>query len=140
MEIKKIVEIINSKAALNLAVAAIESGNEKGVAVSVAVCDPFMNEILFIKTDGATPHSALTSRRKASTAASTKRPTGWMNDELAISLPLAAGNVLTNIGGGIPIKVDGAIIGAIGIAGGTVDQDIEIAKAALNKFGADPCM
>jgi uncharacterized protein GlcG (DUF336 family) len=38
---------------------------------------------------------------------------------------------LTLIGGGVPITVDNTVVGAIGVSGGTVDQDIECAHAAL---------
>ncbi len=38
---------------------------------------------------------------------------------------------LTLIGGGVPITVDNAVVGAIGVSGGTVDQDVECAHAAL---------
>jgi uncharacterized protein GlcG (DUF336 family) len=34
-------------------------------------------------------------------------------------------------GGGLPIKVDGAIVGAIGVSGGTVQNDVDCARAAL---------
>jgi uncharacterized protein GlcG (DUF336 family) len=37
-------------------------------------------------------------------------------------------------GGGIPIKVDGAVIGAVGASGGSVEDDIAVAKAALAGF------
>ena len=38
-------------------------------------------------------------------------------------------------GGGIPIKVDGAVIGAVGASGGSVEQDVAVAHAALAAFG-----
>ena len=81
------------------------------------------------RADGATPHSVDSSRRKANTAASTRRPTGWMSDDLALALPMATDLRLTDITGGAPIVVDGAVVAAIGVAGGTPDQDAEIAAA-----------
>ncbi len=131
------VEMLILDAAIGAATAAINAGRQAGVAVSVTVCDPLMTEIVYVHDDGATPHSSQTSRRKATTAASTRRATGWMAADLAITLPLASGNVLTNIGGGFPIKFDGTLVGALGVAGGTVQQDVEIAKAALAAIGAD---
>lgn len=38
----------------------------------------------------------------------------------------------TIFGGGFPIKVDGEIVGGIGVSGGTAEQDMEVAKAALD--------
>src|ERR1700679_4159501 len=111
---------------------AIAEGKSLGVAISVAVVDPSMRLVAFAKADGATPHSVYSSRAKANTAASTRRPTGAMNDELALALPLATNLKLTNITGGSPLTVDGSIIGAIGIAGGTPAQDAQIAAAVTS--------
>ncbi len=131
------ISVIAAALAMDIASAAIEEGGRVGVAVSVTISDPQMSMVVFAKADGATPHSAYTSRRKAQTAASTKKPTGWMSDQMAVTLPLASGNRLTNVGGGFPIRFDGEFIGAVGVAGGTVEQDIAIAQAALRAVGAD---
>jgi uncharacterized protein GlcG (DUF336 family) len=122
---------INTKTAIDIANSAIEEGLKQGVSISVAVCDPLMNLIVFIKSDGATPHSTETSRRKAQTASSTGKATGWMPGNLAVTLPLASNNLLTNIPGGIPIFYEDKLIGAIGVAGGSIEQDQSIAEAAL---------
>jgi glc operon protein GlcG len=109
---------------------AIAEAETREVQASVAIVDPGMNLIAFAKADGATPHSVYSSRSKANTAASTHRPTGWMGDDLALSIPLATELKLTNIKGGSPLNVGGTVSGAIGVAGGTPDQDAEIAAAA----------
>jgi glc operon protein GlcG len=109
---------------------AIAEGKSLGVAVSVAVVDPSMNLVAFARADGATPHSVYSSRAKANAAASMRRPTGSMSEDLALALPLATELKVTNITGGSPLTVDGVVIGAIGIAGGTPAQDAQIAEAA----------
>jgi glc operon protein GlcG len=125
---------VTSEAALRLVHRAIDEGAARGVAVSVAVVDPTMTLVAFTKADHATPHSALTSRAKANTAASSRRATGWMTPELASGIAAATGGALTNITGGEPLVVAGQVIGAIGIAGGTPAQDAEIAAAAVADF------
>jgi glc operon protein GlcG len=112
---------------------AIAEGESLGVAVSVTVVDPSMNLVAFAKADGATPHSVYSSRAKANTAASTRRLTGSMTDDLVLALPLATNLKLTNIAGGSPLNVDGTVIGAVGIAGGTPAQDAQIAVAVANR-------
>jgi uncharacterized protein GlcG (DUF336 family) len=129
--------VIATAAALDAVSAAITEGASAGVAVSVAVVDPGMNLLVFARSDTATPHSAETCRRKANTAASTRRPTGWMPPELATALPLAAGNLLTNVLGGVPVVFDGQTVGGLGIAGGTPQQDADIAAAVLTAIGAE---
>jgi len=132
------IQLITHEAAQRAVQAAVAEAAAKGVAISVAVFNGLMVQVAYLHADGATPHSAETSRRKAQTAASTRRPTGWMGPDLAITLPLASGNLLTNVGGGMPIRFSGVFVGAIGVAGGTVEEDIGIAKAACLAIGADP--
>lgn len=125
---------ITTAAAMKLASAAIEEGLSIGVNVSLSIVNPQMQEIVFIRQDNATGHSRETSKKKALTAASTKRETGWMSGSLEITLPIATG-MLTNILGGMPIFIDGDMVGAVGIAGGTVEQDAQIANQAMEKLG-----
>lgn len=131
------IQLITHEAALRAVQAAVVEAADKGVAISAAVFNGLMVQVAYVHTDGATPHSTETCRRKAQTAASTRRPTGWMSPDLAITLPLASGNLLTNVGGGVPIRFNGVFAGALGVAGGTVEQDIAIAKAACLAIGAD---
>jgi glc operon protein GlcG len=125
------IPLITLDAALAVAARAVDEGARLGVPVSAAVVDPAMALVAFSKADGATPHSVDTSRVKAGTAASTRRPTGWMGPDLALALPLATGGRLTNIRGGVPITVDGVVVGALGVAGGTPEQDAAVAAAAV---------
>ena len=70
--------VLTLETALAVVKKAIAEGEKRGVNASVTVVDPWMNLIAFAKANGATPHSVDSSRRKANTAASTRRPTGWM--------------------------------------------------------------
>lgn len=129
--------VITSAAALDLITRAIAEGDSLGVPVSVAVVDPSMSLVAFARADGATPHSVDSSRRKANTAASIRRPTGGLSEELALALPLATELKVTNIAGGHPITIKGTVAGAIGIAGGTPAQDAQIAETAVRGVLAD---
>jgi glc operon protein GlcG len=122
--------VVTLETALAVVQRAIAEAEKRDVQASVAVVDPAMNLIAFAKADGATPHSVYSSRRKANTAASTRHPTGWMGEDLALSIPLATELKLTNIKGGSPLNLGGTVSGAIGVAGGTPDEDAEIAAAA----------
>lgn len=131
------VSVITTEAALQAVNVALSEAAKLGVKISVAVVNPDLSLVAFARGDGATPHSVETSRRKANTAASTGRPTGWMNSDLAVTLPMGTGNLLTNIPGGVPLKFDGVLAGGMGIAGGTVEQDAAVAAAALKELSAD---
>jgi glc operon protein GlcG len=129
---------ISHELALRIVTVAIEKGLAVGLPVAVAVADPGMTLVAYAKADGTTPHSEETSRRKAQTSASTRRPSGWMPPELAAMLPAGSGNRLTNIKGGLPIRFDGRFVGGFGVAGGAPEKDAEIAMAVLREIGADP--
>lgn len=114
---------------------AIDEAARRGVKAVVTVADPGLLLVAFGKADGATPHSVETSRRKAFTAASTRKATGWMDASFAVEAPLATNTILTNIRGGVPITLSGAHAGGVGVAGGTPDQDAEIAAAVAERLG-----
>jgi glc operon protein GlcG len=123
MKTTRSLTVITTEAAFEAIRIALEQGAKLGVKVSVAIVNPELNLVAFARADDATPHSIETSRRKANTAASTGKPTGWMPADLAVTLPLGANNLLTNIPGGVPLRFGGELAGGLGIAGGTVEQD-----------------
>ena len=115
----------------------IEIAARAGVRAVITVADPAMAMVAFGRADGATPHSTETSRRKATTAASTRKHTAAMAPELAVALEHGSGGLLTSIKGGVPLAFAGVHVGGIGVAGGRPDQDAEIAADLLSALGAD---
>lgn len=110
--------------------AAMAKAAEIRVPNSVAVVEPSGELVYFIRMDGA-PYSAIQlSQQKAWTAARYRRPTKAFFDGVEGGHPF----FLTFPGisatpGGVPIIVDGKLIGAIGVSGGNGDQDMEVAAA-----------
>lgn len=117
---------------------AIEEGARRGVAVSATVVDPALGLVAYGRADGTTPHSVETSRRKATTAASTRRPSAALPSGLAVTLEHGSGGLLTSIPGGLPLSFNGIHTGGLGVAGGPPAVDAEIAAAVLQVLGADP--
>ncbi|WP_349428520.1 heme-binding protein [Microbacterium sp. LWS13-1.2] len=117
--------------------AAVRIGAEVGIRAVVCVVDPSMNLVAFARADGATPHSVETSRRKADTAASTRRPSASMRADLVSALEHGSGGRLTSIAGGVPLIFDGLLVGGLGIAGGAPEQDIQVAELTLAEIGAE---
>ncbi len=128
---------ITVDAAIEIVRTAIAVGAAQGVRVVATVVDPALAMVAFGRADGATPHSTETSRRKAVTAASTRRASGWMEGDFATQAPLGTGLLLTNIAGGVPLGFGGVQVGGLGIAGGAPAQDAAIARAVLEEVGAD---
>jgi glc operon protein GlcG len=129
---------VTVQTALELVQLGIRKGEELGVRAVITVMDPSLVMVAFGKADGATPHSVETSRRKALTSASTRRPTGWMEGDFALQAPLGTGLLLTNILGGVPLVFDNKHVGGLGVAGGTPAQDAELAAAVIGALGEDP--
>ena len=116
----------------------IEEGRKAGVRTCATVVDPALQMVAYGRTDGMTPHSVETSRRKAQTAASTRRPSALIVPELAQKLEHGTGGLLTSIAGGVPIAFGGVVVGGLGVAGGKPAEDAVIADAVLAALGADP--
>jgi uncharacterized protein GlcG (DUF336 family) len=112
----------------------IEAGIAKAEAlcckVSLAVADQSCRLIAFVMMDGARHFSIITTQRKAITAASQRLPTGYAPEENALSMAVRMGD-FTNVPGGLPIEVNGEVIGAVAAGGAKIEQDVEVAKAAL---------
>jgi glc operon protein GlcG len=117
--------------ALKVLDAAIEKADEMGVPQCIAVTDAAGRLLAFVRMDGAKFLSIRTSIRKAMTAASSREPSGATEFEHAVRLAFTTGGRLTNLKAGVPIEVDGEIVGAVGVSSGTGEQDLEVALAGV---------
>jgi uncharacterized protein GlcG (DUF336 family) len=120
--------------ALQLISAGIAKATTMGQPQCIAVVDDGCNLLAFLRMDGAKILSEKSSIHKAMTAASSRAPTGEAHVEVEIKLALATGGVVSNLKGGLPIIVDGHVIGGIGVGSGTGEQDRVVADAALAAF------
>lgn len=111
---------ISSATALAAASAAKESCSKMGFHVSVTVVDAAGNVLATLRDDGAGPHTAIASHRKAYTALTTRMPTSQMVKIVGAS-PEAFGlrqiEGLLILSGGLPIKAGDSVVGAIGVSG-----------------------
>lgn len=105
---------------------------QRGWTVAVAVVDPAGGLILFHCLDETQPGSQDIAVLKARTAARLQRPTKTLEDGIAggrTALLTLPGTVLLE--GGLPVRVDGRVVGAIGVSGMASAQDGEVAAAGL---------
>src|SRR5438034_5327781 len=101
-------------------------------AMAVAIVDAAGHLVYFERMDGTQIGSVRVAIDKARSAALFKRPTKTFQDTLAAGgdgLRVLRLRDAVPIEGGLPIVVDGRIVGAIGVSGGTSAQDGECAKA-----------
>ena len=111
--------------------AAICEADAIGVHVNIIIVDESGADLGMIRMDSAKFLSVGTARAKARTAASHRVPTTEINPAIADGLALASQGAITRMAGGLPIFVDGACIGGIGIGSASDDDDIRIAQAAI---------
>ena len=115
--------------------AAQRRADEIRVPMDIAIVDDGGHLLVFERMDGAKPASIAIALVKAQAAALRRAPTGpamagdQVNVSLALGLALAAPAQQTPIRGGVPLVVDGQVIGAIGASAGTEDQDLDVARA-----------
>lgn len=117
---------------------------EIGVPMCIAVTDDCGYLIAFKRMDGAKELSTTLAQDKAHTSAISKKTTADYNaaavpGNLTNGIQTAAAGRFSTVGGGMPVVVDGAVVGAIGLSGGAAEQDIQCAEAGLQAFLAtDP--
>lgn len=110
-----------------------------GVPMCIAIVDESGNLIAFERMEGGKVTSTTIAIDKAYTAAAAKRATHEYGQASqpgspAYGINSAIGGRLMVVGGGLPVIVDGAVVGGIGVSSGTPAQDQQVAQAGLDHF------
>lgn len=126
--------IINHRAALTLIQTALAKAESLGVAVAIAVVD--RNGLLrgALTMDGAPLIAEQMCRAKANAALlglGSQQLADVLKDQLPQLVSFAAWPGVSIMGGGLPLILEGQIVGAIGVGGASTEQDIAIAEAAI---------
>ncbi len=133
---------IASSAALKAVTAAVAHGQSRGAAVVAAAVDPGGDTIACLRADGAFSASAGIAMDKAYTAAvfgiSTDQLCAGLEHREVLREGIALRPRVILFGGGLPIVEDGRVIGAIGVSGGSEDDDRACAAAGLAALGLGP--
>jgi glc operon protein GlcG len=115
--------------------AAKESAQQRNAPSAIAVVDPAGDLLAFQRMDGVRPASADLATEKARTAARLQRSTAEIEDNIDQGRTAFVTAGIVVLRGGMPIRVNGAVVGAVGVAGLSKEVDAEIANtaaAALN--------
>lgn len=112
---------------------------EIGVPMCIAICDESGQLIAFERMDGGKVTSTIIAQDKAYTAAGAKRTTesygiASQPGSPAYGINSAIGGRLLVVAGGLPVLVDGEVVGSIGLSSGTPAQDSECAQAGIDAF------
>jgi uncharacterized protein GlcG (DUF336 family) len=117
------------------AAAALDAARRNNWTMAVAVVDIAGELVYFEKMDDTQNGSVRVAAAKARSAALFKRPTKAFQDTLAASpdgVRILGLDGAVPVEGGVPLVIDGLIVGAIGVSGGTSQEDGVCAKAATD--------
>jgi glc operon protein GlcG len=99
-------------------------------AVTIVVVDDGGHPLALERLDGCAPASAYIATEKARTSALGRRESKSYEDMVnAGRYAFLSAPLLTSLEGGVPIIVDGQVIGAVGVSGVKAEQDAQVAKA-----------
>jgi glc operon protein GlcG len=110
--------------------AAKEGAQQRNAPSAIAVVDPAGDLLAFERMDGVRPASAELAIQKARTAARLRRPTVEIEDNIDHGRIAFVTAEILALRGGVPVHANGAVVGAVGVAGLSKETDTEIAKAA----------
>ncbi len=124
--------VLSQKEVAQILQAARNEAQQQGWAVAIAVVDDGGHPLALERLDGCAPIGAYIATEKARSAAIGRRETKGYEDMVNggrtafISAPL-----ITSLEGGVPIVVEGQVVGAVGVSGVKAEQDAQVAKAGI---------
>jgi uncharacterized protein GlcG (DUF336 family) len=132
---------ISASLATSVIDAALIQAQSMGKGFAIAVVDDSGHLKAFHRMDGAPLIAIQIAQDKAYTAVGFGIPSHGWYDFIKDDAPLALGaptgiDRLVVFGGGYPIVVDDALVGAIGVSGGHYSEDMQVAEAGLGALSA----
>lgn len=123
---------ISLNAAQALIDRALDAAAAGGFRMAVAIVEPSGELVAFARMDDTQYGSIFVAQKKASTAARYRTATSVMEERTLAGRTVTLANPDgLPVAGGVPIIVDGKIVGAIGVSGASSAQDNSVALAAL---------
>ena len=129
---------ISTDLAKKVAAAALAEARANGWTMAAAIVDPAGILVYFEKIEDTQHASPRIAIDKARSAAMFKRPTKTFQDSIergGVGLRVMNLRGSSVVEGGVPIMVDGKIVGGLGVSGGTSEQDGQCCTAALAALG-----
>jgi glc operon protein GlcG len=118
--------------------AAKENAQQRSAPSAIAVVDPAGDLLAFQRMDGVRPASADLAIEKARTAARLQRPTAEIEDNIDRGRTAFVTANIMALRGGMPVRVNGNVVGAVGVAGLSKETDTAIANTAAAALSPSP--
>lgn len=129
-------KVLTHQGALAVLLAAVERAEAMGQPQCIVIVDANGEVLAEVRMTGAKFLSRKSALAKALTAASIGNETLSVPEGVRTAIGLATGGKVTGLPGGLPIRLDGVVLGGIGVGSGSGEQDIEVARAGLAAIGA----
>ncbi len=137
MEFTASTRILTHCATLKMLGAAVEAAEAVGQPQCIVIVDASGELLGEIRMNGSKFLSRRSARAKARTAASIGAPSAAVPEAARPHIAAATGGEVTGLVGGLPIRIDGELLGGIGVGSGSPEQDLTVARAALSAICAD---
>ena len=115
-----------------------ESAQQRNAPSAIAVVDPAGDLLAFQRMDGVRPASADLAIAKARTAARLQRPTAEIEDNINQGRTAFVTAGIAALRGGVPVRVNGQVVGAVGVAGLSKETDTGISNIAAAALSHSP--
>jgi glc operon protein GlcG len=124
------VMVLDQAGAQTVLQAARDSAQQRNAPSAIAVVDPAGDLLAFQRMDGVRPASADLAIQKARTAARLQRPTAEIENTINQGRTAFVTAKIVALRGGMPVRVNGEVVGAVGVAGLSSEDDTDIAGTA----------
>jgi glc operon protein GlcG len=114
------------------------SAQQRNAPSAIAVVDLAGDLLAFQRMDGVRPASVDLAIQKARTAARLQRPTAEIEDNINQGRTAFVTTRIMALRGGMPVRVNGEVVGAVGVAGLSKETDTEIARTAAAALSPSP--
>jgi glc operon protein GlcG len=126
--------VLDQAGAQTVLQAAIKSAQQRNAPSAIAVVDPAGDLIAFQRMDGVRPDSVDLAIQKARTAARLRRPTAEIEDSIDQGRTAFVTAGIMSLRGGMPVRVNGEVVGAVGVAGLSKETDTDVARIAAESL------
>ena len=127
---------LTHKAVLTMLEAAATCAEQMGQPQCIVIVDASGETLGQLRMSGAKYLSLKSARAKARTAASIGAASDAIPEDFGPLIAAATQGHVTRLGGGLPIMMDGHLVGGIGVGSGSADQDKAVGTAALAAIGS----
>lgn len=122
---------------LTMLTAAIEAARTSGQPQCIVIVDASGVVLGAFRMSGARYLSLKSATAKARTSSSIGTPSDSVPEAARSAIAAATEGNVTGLRGGLPIRLGGMLLGGIGVGSGSGDQDVAVARSALEAIGAD---